>query len=208
MKMYLIYMFAKHPALAFFAAAIPIERPVKFYFCSIVLLCLHWHLGSPVLHAQSYNTAAGFRLGTDWGLSVRQRLVQNISSEFLLQSSLQRDETQLTIMGVFHKPLITRRLNFYYGAGIHKGWVGEEGNYEDPFGLDFMAGLEFTIFRLNLTYDFKPALNLTGGEKTFYMQTGISLRYVMWKRDKYPWEQNRRKRNRRGGGLFDFLKKK
>jgi hypothetical protein len=162
-----------------------------------------------IASAQSYNTALGLRLGTDWGLSLRQRLVQNVSSELLLQSSLQRDETQLTLMGVWHKPLLTRRLNFYYGLGFHKGWVGDTTQgYKDPFGIDAMAGLEFTIFRLNLTYDFKPAINLVGGEKPFYLQTGISLRYVLWKRDKYPWEENRRRKKRRGGGgLFDFLKK-
>lgn len=161
--------------------------------------------------AQSYNTGVGLRMGTEWGLTVRQRIHQNYAAEMLLQSSLQREETQLTILGLIHKPILTRRLNFYYGAGFHKGWADQvEVSYEDPWGIDFIAGLELTIGKVNLSYDYKPAINLSGGEKTFYSQTGLSLRYVIWKRDKYPWEQNsknkRNKRKKGKGGLFDIFK--
>ena len=166
------------------------------------LLCANFALG------QSYNTALGLRMGTEWGLTMRQRFYKNYAAEMLLQSSLQREETQLTILGLVHKPLLTRRLNFYYGAGFHKGWADPlEVSYEDPWGIDFIAGLELTIGKINLSYDYKPAINLSGGEKTFYSQTGISLRYVIWKRDKYPWEQNsKKKRNKNKGGLFGIFK--
>ena len=159
-------------------------------------------------HAQSYNTAVGLRMGTEWGLTMRQRVYKNYAAEMLLQSSLQREETQLTILGLIHKPILTRRLNFYYGAGFHKGWGDQlDVNYEDPWGIDFIAGLELTIGSINLSYDYKPAINLKGGEQTFYSQTGISLRYVIWKRDKYPWEQNsKKKRNKGKGGLFGIFK--
>jgi len=167
-----------------------------------LLLCANFALG------QSYNTAVGLRMGTEWGLTLRQRFYKNYAAEMLLQSSLQREETQLTLLGLSHKPLLTRRLNFYYGAGFHKGWADQlEVSYEDPWGIDFIAGLELTIGSINLSYDYKPAINLSGGEKTFYSQTGISLRYVIWKRDKYPWEQNsKKKRNKGKGGLFGIFK--
>lgn len=166
------------------------------------LLCANFVSG------QSYNTALGLRMGTEWGLTMRQRFHKNYAAEMLLQSSLQREETQLTILGLIHKPILTRRLNFYYGAGFHKGWADQlEVSYEDPWGIDFIAGLELTIGKINLSYDYKPAINLSGGEKTFYSQTGISLRYVIWKRDKYPWEQNsKKKRNKGKGGLFGIFK--
>ena len=51
--------------------------------------------GSSLL-AQSYNTAGGLRLGTDWGLTVKQRVYDNWTAELLVQSSLVRDETMLT----------------------------------------------------------------------------------------------------------------
>lgn len=161
-----------------------------------------------LVSGQSYNTALGLRMGTEWGLTVRQRVYENYAAELLLQNSLQRSETQLTILGIIHKPLITRRLNFYYGAGFHKGWADQqEVTYKDPWGIDFIAGMELTIGRVNVTYDYKPAINIVGGEKAFYSQTGISLRYVMWKRDKYFWEQKSKKKRRKGkGGLFGIFK--
>jgi hypothetical protein len=167
-----------------------------------LLLCVN------LAFSQSYNTGVGLRMGTEWGLTLRQRYYKNNAVEMLLQSSLQREETQLTVLGLFHKPLLTRRLNFYYGAGFHKGWADQlEVSYEDPWGIDFIAGLELTIGSINLSYDYKPAINLSGGAKTFDSQTGISLRYVIWKRDKYPWEQNsRKKRNKGKGGLFGIFK--
>jgi hypothetical protein len=53
-----------------------------------------------------------------------------------------------------------------------------------------------TIGNINFSYDFKPALNLTGGEKTLYTQTAVSIRYRFWKRDKLYWEKSKRRRER------------
>jgi len=151
--------------------------------------------------AQSYNTAAGMRLGTDWGLTVKQRIAKKTTLEGLFQSSLQREEVLLTLMGAQHFPVLTRRLNIYYGGGFHKGWINEndanEVPYKDPFGLTLIGGLELSLGRLNLSYDFKPAINLSGGEKKFYTQTGISLRYVIIKRDTNFFGADKKKKNRR-----------
>ena len=152
-------------------------------------------------YGQAYNTAGGIRFGTDWGLTLRQRVYENITAELLIQSSLQREETAITLLGINHQPILIRNLNLFYGAGLHKGWYTEkEGEpvKSDPFGFDLMGGIEFTIAKVNLSWDFKPAINISGGESTFYSQTGVSLRYVFWKREKYDWEKssNRRKRQR------------
>ncbi len=151
------------------------------------------------LSAQSYDTAFGMRLGTDWGLTVKQRIAKKTTLEGILQTSLQREEALFTLLGTQHMPFITRRLNIYAGGGLHKGWgaldTNAEGDaYENPFGLTFIGGLELSLGRLNLTYDIKPAINLRGGEKTVYTQTGISLRYVILKRN---WLKKKRRRNRR-----------
>ena len=166
-----------------------------------------------LIFAQSYNTALGMRLGTDYGVSVKQRIAKKTSLEAIIQSSLQREEAQVTLLGEQHLPLISRRFNVYAGGGLHKGWVTREGTesnpvYKDPFGLSLIAGIEFTLGRLNVSYDFKPAVNLTGGRHTIYSQTGVSLRYVVAKR---PWlngkskekrkrqrERRRRKKNKEG----------
>lgn len=150
------------------------------------------------LAAQSYNTVAGMRFGTDWGISVKQRVYDRITAELIFQSSLQREETNITLLGAVHKPLITRRLNFFYGGGLHKGWFSSTEDYsvKDPFGIDLVAGLDFTIAKLNISYDYKPAINIVGGEKRIYSQTGVTLRYVIAKHDKYSWEMNQKQRAR------------
>ena len=151
------------------------------------------------LLAQSYNTAGGIRLGTDWGLTLRQRAYENFSAEMIVQSSLQREEGAFTLLGISHKPLLMRNLNLFVGGGIHAGWSSEVQNGErvgNPFGLDFIAGAEITIAKINISWDFKPAVNVSGGSSTFYTQTGVSLRYVLLKREKYDWEKDKRRRKR------------
>lgn len=161
----------------------------------ILLTLLIAGLGS-VCIAQSYNTAAGIRIGTDWGLTLRQRVYENISAELMLTSSLQRDEGMFTFMGLYHQPIFIRNLNLYLAGGFHLGWTSEERNglpAKNPVGLDVMGGAELTISRVNISWDFKPAVNIVGGSSTFYAQTGFSVRYVLWKRDRYDWEPRRRR---------------
>ena len=159
-----------------------------------------------LLAAQSYNTAGGVRLGTDWGLSLRQRLNGNIAAELILQNSLQnnREEAAVTLLGIVHKPLLMRNLNLFTGGGIHAGWSnGATG--DGSFGLDVLAGIELSISRLNLSWDIKPALNLSGGN-TLSLQSGVSLRYILWKREKYEWEKNAKNKGRgKKGGPFDKI---
>ena len=167
------------------------------------------------LPGQSYNTALGMRLGTDFGVTVKQRVAKTTTLEAIIQSSLQREEAQVTLLAEQHFPMISRRLNVYGGGGLHKGWVtrdGTEGDsvYKDPFGLTAIAGIELSLGRLNLSYDYKPAINLSGGKHTIYSQTGVSLRYVIVKR---PWlndpkakrkrqrERERRRRKKDGDGF-------
>jgi hypothetical protein len=155
-----------------------------------------------LLAAQSYNTALGLRLGTDWGISVQQRIGKTTTLEGIVQSSLQREEALVTLLGEQHYPMLSRRLNLYVGAGLHKGWLNASDErsgkpYKDPFGLTAIAGAELSLGRFNISYDFKPAINLVGGQHTIYTQTAVSLRYVVAKR---PWlkqdEQSRRKRQK------------
>ncbi|NUQ23065.1 MAG: hypothetical protein HUU34_03865 [Saprospiraceae bacterium] len=150
--------------------------------------------------AQSYNTAMGMRLGTDWGVTIQQRVAKRTSIEAIVQSSLQREEAIVTLMGEQHMPFLTRRLNFYTGGGFHMGWgkapASVEGtpveDYSNPMGITVIAGLELSLGKFNISYDFKPAINIRGGESTFYPQTGISLRYVIIKR---PWPPKKNRRN-------------
>ena len=167
----------------------------------IFLLFLFSILGT-FISAQSYNTAFGLRMGTEWGFTAKQRVLKHTTIEGIFQSSLKREEIMLTVLGEQHFRLLTRRFNVYLGGGFHKGWRTTEpqyddaGNlindYENPFGLTLIGGAEITLGRLNISYDFKPAINLSGGSSPFYYQTGISLRYVLFKRKWRPFKKKKK----------------
>lgn len=155
-----------------------------------------WGVGE----GQSYDLTAGMRLGTDWGISSQLRVAKKTTAEFIVQSSLQREEVIITALAEQHSPLLSRRFNFYAGGGVHKGWSSasdETQAIEDPFGLTLIAGAEMTLFRLNISWDFKPAINIVGGEKKVYTQTGVSLRYVMVKKNQFKKNRKRKQRQRR-----------
>jgi len=170
--------------------------------------------------SQRYSTAAGLRLGTDWGITIKQRLGGRLTFEGIAQSSLQREELLLTGLLERHMPILGRRLNIYFGGGMHKGWLHtpplEPGpSPADPFGVTLVGGAELTIGRINVGYDFKPAINIQGGAKRFYSQSGLSVRYVLIKdtkskkkrrrekeRRKKQRQRDKKQRQRQGGGLF------
>ena len=150
-------------------------------------------------NAQLYMTAGGLRMGTDWGFTIQQRIFDKVSGEFIFQNSLSREEALMTFLYEQHYSLVTKGLNVYSGGGIHFGWNSEpaEKMIDNPFGITAILGAEFTIARFNLSYDFKPALNLSGGEKTFYAQSGISVRYIVLKNKVYKDIQKKKKKKKK-----------
>jgi len=164
-------------------------------FPFICILFFHGNLA-----AQSYNNAFGLRMGTDWGLSYKHRIAKRITGEAIFQSSLQREEMILTLLLEKHLNFITRKINIYWGGGFHKGWIDDfyqDVEPTDPFGLSFIGGAEISIARINFSYDIKPAFNLSGGEKRFYTQSGVTARYILNKRKKYAYEKKKNKRKKR-----------
>ncbi|CAH1000483.1 hypothetical protein LEM8419_01636 [Neolewinella maritima] len=161
--------------------------------------------------AQSYDVALGLRVGTEWGATAQLRLPQidkNFVLEAIVLSSLSKDEGSLTLLGKQHQPLLSRRLNLFYGAGLHAGWNNEINTetgqtFNGPKGLTGVVGLEATVGKVNLSYDFKPALNVTGGESILYTHTAVSVRYVIakrnsvWSKDMERTIRKRRKDRRR-----------
>lgn len=84
-----------------------------------------------------------------------------------------------------HMPVLTKRLNLYIGGGA--GWVFPEASesgstqYQAVLGN---AGLEFTIARLNMSWDFVPVIPIQSAESVMTTMTAFSLRYVMIKKQK------------------------
>ena len=150
---------------------------------------------------QGYNIAGGIRMGTDWGITGKYRFDKRMTAEAIIQNSAtkNRDEVIITMLVEKHHPLVTKRFNFYTGAGLHKGWnntIEEDRTYKNPFGVTAIAGVEFNLGRTNVSWDFKPAFNLAGGQRRMYTQSGISLRYVFQKR---PIFKKRKKKKRKKG---------
>ncbi len=137
-----------------------------------------------LLFSQSYNTAGGIRIGSEFGITAKQRIAKRITLEGILQKGIGNGETALTLLGEKHVPILSRRLNFYIGAGIHKGWINDEKIlYDNPVGITGIGGLEMTLKNLNFSFDFKPAFNVSGGTRKVYSQSALSLRYVFIKRE-------------------------
>lgn len=148
--------------------------------------------------SQSYFTAGGARIGTDWGITIQQKVLKNTTIEGIFQSSLFREEMMLNLIAEQHFPLITKRLNFYFGLGWHQGFVTSANpTYNSPYGITLIGGAEVTLARFVLSYDFKPAFNLYGGENSWYSQSGLSLRYVIIKQNTFKKHKRIRQRNKK-----------
>ena len=150
----------------------------KTYFYLAILACC-----APC-KAQTYNFSGGIRLGTEIGITLKYRLTDKITLEGVVQSPINEEEVITTLLIEKHNSVLSKGLNIYYGGGIQKGWLGSEVNENDEaFGVVGIIGAELNIARVNLSYDFKPAVNITGGSSKVRIQTGISIRYIFDKRN-------------------------
>ncbi len=150
------------------------------------------------LFAQGYNTALGVRLGNgddyrSGGITLQQRIFNKFTIEGIAQTDFTHNHT-FHAMIQMHQNIITRNLNFYFGAGIMGGV--EENNivstlngnkitttiYDNKtFGADLIAGLELTISRFNISIDYKPNFNFTGRDNWYQGQIGLSVRAIVFK---------------------------
>lgn len=168
-----------------------------------LLCCLAFFLPL-ALFAQSYDAALGLRLGTEIGATVQLRVPQIHKSfviEGIVHQSLRRNAGQLTLLGKQHRNLLTRRLNIFYGAGAHLGWTDEinpktNETYGRPFGIDGILGAEATFAKINASFDFKPSVNVGSNAFPVTLQTAVSVRYVIAKRNEI-WDKMKEKANRR-----------
>ncbi|RZK34524.1 MAG: hypothetical protein EOO61_13425 [Hymenobacter sp.] len=139
--------------------------------------------------AQKYTTAAGIRLGGGMGLTVQQYLWDKYTAEAMLQKGFGSNFTTFTALLEQHHNVLSRGMNFYLGAGPHFGsyrFTDKEDNTisRGVFGASFIGGLEMKLGSTLLSFDYKPSLNLTGGNGFFDSQAGVSLRYVFLKAPK------------------------
>ena len=171
---------------------------MKYTIAFLALILPVW------LAAQSYDAAIGIRVGTEWGATAQLRVPQlhkNFVLEGIVHQAIGKDEGSISLLGKQHQPLLSRRINLFYGAGAHAGWNHETDSetgeaFNGPVGVSGVVGLEATFKRINVSYDFKPAVNLRGGESVLYTQTAVSVRYVIAKRNAI-WDKDQEKKIRK-----------
>ncbi|MFZ1789039.1 MAG: hypothetical protein WAT92_12030 [Saprospiraceae bacterium] len=153
---------------------------------SLVLLCFSF-LSAATVIGQKYNTAIGMRFGDDLGISIAQRFHGNYTLQLEHQDALFTTTKQTSLMVKRHYGFLGKRMNVSMGAGgiLRQGVNNSEG-YVDHVngGLGFTFGGEFTIGRINVSYDYMPGFvlgqNVEGPR--FFSGSGVSLRYVVWQR--------------------------
>ncbi|MGM0946164.1 MAG: hypothetical protein ACQEW9_13345 [Bacteroidota bacterium] len=157
--------------------------------------------------AQHYGNALGLRLGNSnlnrtVGLSYQHRIQKNITLEGILQSDFARNTTAHLLIEQ-HRPILSKRLNYYYGTGLSLGseesFLKNEQNKtivhtygNSTVGVDFILGLEFTVLKTVVSFDYKPNVNLTGRSEFFRGQAGFTARMVITKSK----EQKRKQRQK------------
>jgi len=142
---------------------------------------------SAITVAQDYQTAGGVRGGLYNGLTIKHFLGSKSAAEGILTTRWQG----FNITGLYElhsmNAFDVSRLNWYYGIGGHIGfWNGAytpflstSDNYT-VIGVDAILGLEYNFeeIPINVSVDWKPALNLIG--YTGFLADGgaLSIRYI------------------------------
>lgn len=191
----------------------------KLFQYSYIVLAL---LLTSNLYAQRYGNAVGIRLGNNQisrqlGITFQQRVMDRTSLEAILQTDFARNSS-LSLLLEKHRPIISKRFNYYLGAGvsfgneesfkkneIEKEIVQTYGN--KTMGIEGIGGIEFTIAKTVLSIDYKPNFNLTGREEFYRGQVGFSARTVLTKSKEQKRKQRRRKKAKKQGQQEPFGEK-
>lgn len=135
--------------------------------------------------SQSYFTAMGLRMGSDFGITLQQKILGHLTVEGIVTSSPVTQQTTGTLLVEMHNPIISKRFNFYLGGGLHHRWLeNAEGQKLVRRGVTAVAGAEMTLGRINLSWDYKPVFHLNANTQPFESETAVSLRYVFVKKIK------------------------
>jgi hypothetical protein len=136
--------------------------------------------------AQDYKNAAGIRLGTSIGGTIKHFVGERSAFEGLLTTRWQG----LEITGLYeihNNAFDVSRLNWFFGFGGHLGFYngdhttwGEEGTNYIIVGIDGIIGMDYSFedVPINLSLDWKPMFNLTGYTGFWGDALALSVRYT------------------------------
>ena len=142
-----------------------------------------------VFIAQKYNTIAGIRIADDFGISFAQRVANKLTVELNIQPGTFAGRQMTTIIAKQHYPLLTKRFNFFMGAGLYSRKIPEVNidipQQKSTQGLALSFGAEFSIGKLSISTDYLPLVTLAnnGSNQRFYTTSGFSIRYILIGRD-------------------------
>lgn len=162
-------------------------------------------------NAQRYGTTLGIRMGNNqisrtFGITAQQRIADHASLEAILQSDFNLNST-FSILAKKHHPIISKRFNYYYGAGLSLGkeesFVKNESDQtiirtygNNTTGVDLIGGIEMTLLNTVISVDYKPNINLAGRSEFYRGQIGLSARMVLVKSKEQKKRQRQRQRAR------------
>ncbi len=153
------------------------------------------------LFAQHYDIAAGIRMGSEFGLSAQTRILEHTTIESMVHTSLYRNYQAATVIIEQHQNLLTDRLNFYGGVGPYQCFARDTMTAL-PGGISLILGTEISIGRLNVSWDYKPTVNLWGkDDRKFSGETALTIRYIFKKepKRKVKWSLWKPKSNKKKG---------
>ncbi|HVB02643.1 MAG TPA: hypothetical protein VNE41_02865 [Chitinophagaceae bacterium] len=153
----------------------------------LILAVAIFGLSSQTQAQAPYQTALGVRLGDPSGITLQQY----ISGSSAIEGILGLGSYWFTLTGLYeyHQKFDTPGLGWYIGFGGHIGSFTNNVNYYHDgiyytsgflFGIDGILGLEYTFQEapINLSLDWKPAIELTPFTGFIPGEFGLSIRYT------------------------------
>jgi hypothetical protein len=130
--------------------------------------------------------------------------MQQLTLEGIVQSDFSLNTTAHLLLKR-HRPIISKRFNYFYGGGMSLGseesHIKQAGNNEilhtygnSTMGVDLIGGIEMTLAGTVLSLDYKPNINISGRQEFYRGQVGISARMVLdnGKKQDKKWRQKKR----------------
>lgn len=144
---------------------------------------LIFFLSSASLLAQDYYSTIGVRVGSERGLTFKQMLTPEISTEEMLVHH--KDGFHVIGLAAYQLELGRNTGSYLYvGLGGHIGYrdlLNAEKTARPMGGVDAVLGFEYVFPRSPLVFsvDMKPQLELIGGVVPSGNHAAVSLRYII-----------------------------
>lgn len=128
----------------------------------------------------SYKTSIGVKVWDGAGISLKTFIDDKNAAEFI--GFFKSGATRITGLYEIHGDLNTEgNLKWYIGPGAHVGLYKLSSGTKTYFGVDGVIGLDykFANLPLNLSLDWQPAFEFSGGGTFNSSWGGFGIRYTL-----------------------------